>query len=540
MAKMTSRDILLFEKRKLLMKNLQGKKRLRKSPKWLYPYAVEREYTQYLVQYVEAIESYVERVFLPALKPIVNEANSEMMLRSDAWSNDFDKLMMQLQMTLNVAPELPNIKVKALDIGQKTSKWNSEQWQKTLRTVLGASTAFYEPWLQNALNSFADNNVQLIKTLSSDTFQNIRNMALQGINTGLRHEAIRDEIMSRFDATKNRAKLIARDQVSKLNGQLTKVRQENIGVDRYIWRGVNDERERKNHRNMNNRVCQWNDSTVVKSLSSGKWIARNSIGGVELHPGQDYQCRCWAEAMFDFTDEQGNVISTSAPEVSKPPTTPKLKLTHKQLQGTVKLPKAASRLDRIKKMESTTGVLVEPNIIDPKLLNDEAFEVLTERMYFYNRHFKLRPVYVAYEKNNDAFATTYGSLNHTESRLGLGSVWADDLGFKQLRADGMVFQWGVPFDIGKEYKSNVDHEMYHVLYNKVARTKNPPKQIQMIQDEYDKLSAEEISKKLGEYAALNEKEFGAECWNEYLNNSEPRPLAMKIGKLIHEMMEGLL
>lgn len=546
MAKMNSRDILLLEKRKLLMKNVQGKKRLRKSPKWLYPYAVEREYVQYLTSYVNGMQTYIAGVILPALKPIVNDANGEMMLRVDAWANDFNKLMAQLEMTLNIAPESPNIKTKALDIGQKTSKWNSAQWQKTLRTVLGATTAFYEPWLQNMLNSFADNNVQLIKTLSSDTFQDIRNMALQGINNGLRHEAIRDEIMNKFDATKNRAKLIARDQVSKLNGQLTKTRQENLGIERYIWRGVNDERERKNHRKMNNRVCRWDNPTVVKSSSSDKWIQRSSIGGVELHPGQDYQCRCWSEAIFDFTDEQGNILETLTPEVPKLPPKPKLKLTHKQLQGTVKLPKAIDRFDRARKMESSLKVGLSQDVLNPMIINDEAFDVITERMYFYNRHFKTKPWYIGYEKDNDAYATTHtrivkkGNKITAESRIGLGEIYSVDYKFKEARKRGIARKWGVPVDPGKEYKSNIDHEMYHVIYHQADVKTPPPKQLQLIKEEYNKLSEKEIIDGVGKYAATNEGEFGAECWNEYLNSSKPRPIAMKIGKLIHEMIEESL
>lgn len=541
MPKLTSKDILLVEKRKLLMRNTKRKKRLPKSPKWLYPYAVEREWVRELEHFVQELQAFTIMEMFPPLRKIVNEARQELLIKTDAWSSDFEKLMLRLNLALDEAMNVPTYQTKALNIGQKTSKWNSAQWQKTLRTVLGASTAFYEPWLQNMLNSFAVNNVNLIRSLGQNTFHDIQQMALQGIRNGLRHEVIRDEIINKFGATKNRAKLIARDQVSKLNGQLTKIRQQNLGITEYLWRGVNDERQRQNHRKMNNRKCDWNDPTVVLS-SSGKWINRSSIGGVALHPGQDYQCRCWAEAVFDFTAEDGTILQTPVPKTVEKK---QMKLTHKQLQGTVKLPKANDRFDRARKMDSTLKVGLSQDVLNPQIINDEAFDVITERMYFYNRHFKTKPWYIGFEKDNDSYATTHtriikkGNKTTAESRIGLGQIYSVDYKFKEARKRGIVRKWGVQVDPGKEYKSNIDHEMYHVIYHQANVKTPPPKQLQQIEDIFNKTSYEDIKNGLGKYATTNANEFGAECWNEYLNNSKPRPIAMKVGKLIHQMIEGV-
>jgi SPP1 gp7 family putative phage head morphogenesis protein len=533
---MNSKDILLYEKRKLLMKNVKRKKRLPKSPKWLYPYAIEREWVRELDQFVSNLQAFTIMEMLPTLRNIVNEARSELLIKTDAWSGDFDKLMIRLKLSLDEAMNTPDYRIKALNIGQKTSKWNSLQWQKTLRTVLGASTAFYEPWLQNMLNSFATNNVNLIRSLGQNTFHDIEQMALQGIRNGLRHEVIRDEIIDKFGATKSRAKLIARDQVSKLNGQLTKVRQQNLGIAEYLWRGVNDERQRPSHRKMNNRKCDWNDPTVVLS-SSGKWINRSSIGGVALHPGQDYQCRCWAEAVFDFTAEDGTILQTPVPktEVKK-----QMKFTHKQLQGTVKLPKVNSRSERVAKMEKTMKTISSPDLTDPKLLNDEAFEAVVERLYFYNRHFKTKPWWIGYERYTDAYALTIRRVGETQSRIALGPVWSVDYKFKEYIKEGMEQKWGAICDIGKEYKSVMDHEMFHVIQNSQMFEIPKPKQLEEIQKIYKSMTGEQIKQEVGEYAAKSVEEFGAECWSEYLNSSKPRPMAMKVGKLIHKLLEDKL
>lgn len=45
---------------------------------------------------------------------------------------------------------------------------------------------------------------------------------------------------------------------------------------------------------------------------------------------------------------------------------------------------------------------------------------------------------------------------------------------------------------------------------------------------------EEIINKLSRYGATNFDEFVAEAYSEYKNNSNPRELALQVGKLLEE------
>ena len=84
----------------------------------------------------------------------------------------------------------------------------------------------------------------------------------------------------RTDVSDSRAKLIARDQVAKLNGELTKERQTDLGVTGYIWRTVGDERVRDEHADNDGQFFTWDSPP--------------STGA----PGEDIQCRCWAEPVL--------------------------------------------------------------------------------------------------------------------------------------------------------------------------------------------------------------------------------------------------
>jgi SPP1 gp7 family putative phage head morphogenesis protein len=92
---------------------------------------------------------------------------------------------------------------------------------------------------------------------------------------------IQKAIMQRVPITANRAKLIAQDQTLKLHSKMSQERLKDIGVTKYIWRTVGDNRVRPHHRDRNGKTYSWN-----KPPSDG-------------HPGQPVRCRCRAEPVFE-------------------------------------------------------------------------------------------------------------------------------------------------------------------------------------------------------------------------------------------------
>ena len=265
-----------------------------------YPHTIEREYERELLNIVNLWASIIEKQVLPRLESFTSEAYR---FRQDAWQDDFAEVMTQLE--IQVRQSRTSWEILARDIGQKTSDWNDTQWRKTMRSVLSIDLYQREPYLADMLRTFSHENVQLIKKLAEETQGDIHRIVSQGILEDKRHETISREIMKgtdlqtgRFRKTRTRAKLIARDQVAKFNGQLSRLRQQEIGVTEYIWRSALDERTRDAHRIMEGRICSWDDPSIYKNEPYEEWKNRSSISGLMLHPGQDYQCRCYPEAVF--------------------------------------------------------------------------------------------------------------------------------------------------------------------------------------------------------------------------------------------------
>ena len=135
--------------------------------------------------------------------------------------------------------------------------------------------------LEDILTATTRENVSLIKSIPQEYFKKIESIVFTGTTQGRSASSMLEEIRNTGNVTKKRAKLIARDQSSKLNSALNQQRQQNLGVEEYIWRTAGDERVRDSHRSKNGKIYRWDSPPQDTG-----------------HPGQDIQCRCVAQPII--------------------------------------------------------------------------------------------------------------------------------------------------------------------------------------------------------------------------------------------------
>lgn len=131
-----------------------------------------------------------------------------------------------------------------------------------------------------ALDAFRRRNLDLISSLAEDQVDELGE--LLDDTEGLRVEDLRKKILGRFDVSRSKADLLARDQVLKLNAQITQSRQREAGITRYQWSTSSDERVRPMHAELDGEIFSWDDPPITND------------DGDRNHPGEDYQCRCVA------------------------------------------------------------------------------------------------------------------------------------------------------------------------------------------------------------------------------------------------------
>jgi SPP1 gp7 family putative phage head morphogenesis protein len=297
----------LMKRRRLSGK---GKKPFKKVPLWRYPNLIEMKYKIFLQRLVTRMRKMTEEKLIVHLPYLVSEADRER--KVDAWGDSLDDLMEGLKIGFEEIIDDDATVNFVWQISRNVAGWNDAQFHNMVRTVVGVEHYAYEPWLNSHMKSFVSENIGLITKLEEETYHDIRRIVESGLRQGISYLDISKSILNgsdieagRFDKTKARATLIARDQVGKFNGELTAIRQQSIGVNEYYWRTAGDERVRDSHDALNGMLCRWDDDTVYSDDDGETWQSRLSIGAYGGTPGQDFQCRCWAEAkLTEPTNEE--------------------------------------------------------------------------------------------------------------------------------------------------------------------------------------------------------------------------------------------
>ena len=104
---------------------------------------------------------------------------------------------------------------------------NVKEWSKHTTRVLGLSFKNSAgDWWPDLRDRWADRNYDLIKNLARDYIGRINDHVERAVTNGWSYKDLASDIASMGEGmTGGRARLIARDQVGKLNGQLTQAQQ---------------------------------------------------------------------------------------------------------------------------------------------------------------------------------------------------------------------------------------------------------------------------------------------------------------------------
>ena len=154
--------------------------------------------------------------------------------------------------------------------------------------------------VQDQLDIDRQLNASLIKSVATEFKQEIADTIMTNVQEGQRSTNLITQIKERYNVSQSRAKLIARDQTSKLNGSLVKARAQALGSKTYVWSCVSDERSRDSHKVMDGKLCKIGDDTVYSDDNGVTWKKRSAIKGYIGEPTSDYNCRCAMLPVLEF------------------------------------------------------------------------------------------------------------------------------------------------------------------------------------------------------------------------------------------------
>ncbi len=271
------------------------------------PKGIEVQYQAFLVSLQRQVNAEIRKA-LPSLYATLD------LVRFDALSDDvvsaFDSLRATIRKLSIATAGVLTLGVQ--NFGAKTQQFNDAKYDDPLMRLLGIGDVSADIE-QNIVSGWVTENVQLVANMNVEQVGKMETLFLRSLRDGSRSGQVVGEVNDILGGSINRARLIARDQIGKLDGQLTRQKQLAAGIPGYVWRGALDARERPSH--------------VAREGLKFKWASPPPDG----HPGQAVLCRCNAEPDLSHLGVEFDPEPRSEADFSQ--TTPEKQREAKRIQA---------------------------------------------------------------------------------------------------------------------------------------------------------------------------------------------------------------
>jgi SPP1 gp7 family putative phage head morphogenesis protein len=215
--------------------------------------------------------------FLPVLPPrlqrIVQEAQKE--------KDDF------FQKVLKVLQKNAPLIFTVLGVAEIFFKL-SEKVGKAFSSTVGRDPPKED--LASQAKTFVDSVDASIRDYVEEETKTVRQMVAKAMTEGWPKAKLVEKLSARPSVTKERAKYIARQEISLATTAIKARYYVAEGMPDYVWRTKRDGKVRSDHAALDGQVFSWLNPPIV-----------NQSKGYRRHPGEDHNCRCDALPVVEET-----------------------------------------------------------------------------------------------------------------------------------------------------------------------------------------------------------------------------------------------
>ena len=222
---------------------------------------------------------YLRLTRLHILQPLIDATSSELATASSATQAFLAIERLPLQLPLDPTE----------DVATMLGRMNAYHRRRMIQTFRSAvridiTRVLTNPQVDAFLSAKVSDNVALLRTIPPRLQEGLADKLRNELRTApFDQQRLRGVLRSEFRVQGYNLRRITRDQTNKVIGQLSEIRQRQVGVTRYTWRTAQDERVRDTHRINNSRGFEWANPPPITG-----------------HPGNDIQCRCVALPVVEF------------------------------------------------------------------------------------------------------------------------------------------------------------------------------------------------------------------------------------------------
>lgn len=164
--------------------------------------------------------------------------------------------------------------------------------EATLRKILrdsGISVQFkMTASMRDVMTATVAENVGLIRSIPEQFHTQIQGAVMRSVQAGRDLEQLTKDLRSRYRVTQKRAELIARDQNNKMTASFTRVRQQDLGIEKAVWLHSHGGKEpRKTH---------YQNSGKQYVVAEG-WFDPDPKVRRNIWPGELIECKCVSKSV---------------------------------------------------------------------------------------------------------------------------------------------------------------------------------------------------------------------------------------------------
>jgi SPP1 gp7 family putative phage head morphogenesis protein len=264
----------------------------------MYPLNLENQYEKYFERQFIEIAKQIKNALLKYLRTTKQDA------LHDSPVDDILRILENLKEEIGIWISKKTLERYIMRYFAHIDAWSRDKTNELLKNMLARLNTAQSSTLtlemvnlesgltKTLLERVVRQNVGLIKLLAMEHVDGVKQILCNGYIAGKSLTEMTDEIERLTGVNRSRAKFWARDQASKFFGEVTRTRQMNAGIPGYIWRTLKDGRVRDMHASVDGKYFDWKNPPHI------------GTDGKAVHPGEDYNCRCWAEPAFGKEYEQ--------------------------------------------------------------------------------------------------------------------------------------------------------------------------------------------------------------------------------------------
>lgn len=224
---------------------------------------------------------------------------------NDAWSD----IIISAMQFLFARWQSQSVSAGAQRIASEFVQASLKKGERDLKKSAGIDVFSGSLQMQDYLRAAAQQNAQLITSIPQKYLDDVQTLVMANMRSGMRPGFIEKALQDQFGVTQRRAKMIARDQTGKIQGELAERQQRDSGFEYFQWLDSDDSRVRDRHRAIAEKVTAYGPGVY-------RWDNLPlSQDGVPIRPGSDYQCRCTSRPVSAREVEENRKAGRTAPGV---------------------------------------------------------------------------------------------------------------------------------------------------------------------------------------------------------------------------------